>query len=204
MRRQDLDYLETMFVYSPKMKKRVKLISLQIDLAEVAESRPDIASYECPGPTIRIGDAAPETAFETRMAIHFVTGATGAFEFVTSKQNKDGLRQRLKDSASRVGLHLEIFDAEYFEENMKHYAAWRQLVRFIHPILASSEVQACNAIRKLDWSKGRISIGDLSRMTKCDHQTTLMAAAVLLHGGDYQFDSERGAFSIRSKMWVAS
>jgi hypothetical protein len=195
-----LDYQETMFCWSPKLKKRIRLVGVQIALAEVAESRPTIQDFTFPGPEITL-DVDPPTKHSVRMSARWRDGVTGAIDYLSTSQVKDGVRDQVLLAATRIGLRIEIIDPDDLLKQEKHLSSWRQLARYLHPMLEPSDWGVTEKLQKDDWPRERMSISDLSSKAGVEPQTALVAAAYLIHRGTVSFDSERGSYDLLSKVW---
>lgn len=201
MKGRELAYIETMFCWSPKLKQRVKLVGPQIYLQEIAESRPEIVSYSFPGPLLALDDQLPKVDHTVRMTATWKDGVTGALDFLSRAQAEQNLAPRISIRARDIGLRIEVFEASNLHKMERHYSSWRQLVRFLHPMLRPEGWGVTKTIQGEDWPRDRLSIADMCRITKSDKQAVLTATAFLIHAGYLTFDSDRGFFDLRSKVW---
>ena len=203
MNHHDLAYQETTFCWSPKLQKRIKVVGLELVLHEIAESRPDIEDYSFPGPALLLDDQLPHIEHTVRMTAKFTDGVTGAIEYLSANQVKSGVAPRIAARAQAIGLRIEIYDRRHLKKQEKHYSAWRQMTRFLHPLHRPQELGVTRQLQNDDWPLERLSISDICKLTKVDRQTALVATAYLIHRGILTFDAERGHFDLRTKVWRA-
>ncbi len=195
-----LDQKATWFRWSPKIKAEVRMVAHQRDLADWAEARPEVVSFEFGGMEIPLPGHHPKS-IAVDMRVVYGNGVQGAVVYLGQAKQEDPLRTAICAQSEKLHLDVVILDQDHFQKNAPYYRTWRQMVRYLHRREDPSRMPAIDQILALFDGKQKYRLDAVAMKLKLDPYTTAICVAYLVHGGQLAMDTSDGVYDAATQIW---